>query len=120
MKALLRLCADARQVTPEGASALLCAAVFESRGAVLDGATDSGEQYGGYRENRPRGCVGPLLDAGASLNPRFPASRFQELFGPSPIVGDLIGPVEVCVAESSPQYAWAQELARANGLALWG
>merc|ERR1719191_1118587 len=91
------------------ATALMWAARYGTRGAVLDGATDSGEQYGGVQQ-RARGVVGPLLDAGARLDARMEARRFCEYFGPSPVREWAdVGPVEVCLAEAS-RAGWAQEI----------
>merc|ERR1719253_1891336 len=109
VKLMLRFGADARQVTPSGWSALLCGAVFESRGIVLDGASDSGESYGGYRD-RTRGVIGPLVDGGASTAPTLALDLFLDAFGPTPINSPLVGPIDVAVGEAGSNIGWALEI----------
>lgn len=106
---LLRLGADPNQVSPQGWTALLYAAVFQSRGIVTDGSTDSGEPYGGYR-SRARGVVGPLLDAGASLRSTLPLDIFCALFDPTPVTVAMVGPLEVARAEALGHAGWAEAL----------
>merc|ERR1719323_2327398 len=106
---LLRLGADPAQKTPEGWTALLYGASFQARGIVSDGSTDSGDQYGGYRR-RPRGVIGPLLDAGAVPSSTLPLKAFKEVFAPSPVIDALVGPSEVAQSEIAADSAWAQEL----------
>merc|ERR1711920_950706 len=91
--------ADASQVTPSGWSALVYAATFESRGVVIDGTTDSGEAYGGYR-CRSKGVVGPLLAAGATLTPTVPLEEFSRAFAPTLVTASPVGPVDVAECEA--------------------
>lgn len=109
VESLLRLGADPSQVTPAGWTALLYASAFESRGVVLDGASDSNAEYGGYR-SRARGVVGPLIDAGAGLSSTLPLTAFHSVFAPSPVCSTVVGPLDVAQAEASARAGWAEEI----------
>lgn len=106
---MLRLGADPNCATPQGWTALLYAAAFQSRGVMNDGSTDSGEVYGGYT-TRARGVLGPLLDAGAIARPTLPLAAFQQAFAPTPLADAVIGPVEIARTEAIAGVGWADEL----------
>lgn len=116
VESLLRRKADPCQVTPGGWSALILAAAFESRGVSLDGASDSGEDFGGRYRQRARGVVGPLLDAGADAKAQtLPLREFLQFFGPSPLGSvlrgeDNISAADIAQAEAFASAGWAQAL----------
>mmetsp|Transcript_66831 Transcript_66831/g.159954 ORF Transcript_66831/g.159954 Transcript_66831/m.159954 type:complete len:361 (+) Transcript_66831:87-1169(+) len=114
VKAMLDLRADPGQVTPKGWTALLYGATFESRGVVVDGASDSGEDYGGYR-CRTRGVVGPLLDAGASPRATLPLEEFKNAFAPTPVTSQVVGPLDVAVGEAGQNAGWSADIRKRAG-----
>lgn len=115
VESMIRWGADATQVTAAGWTALIYAAAFESRGVILDGASDSGASYGGY-QSRARGVVGPLLDNGADpAAPTLPLEMFLEAFGPSPVTAPHVSPLDIATEEASLRAGWAEEILERAG-----
>lgn len=106
VKSMLSLRADPLEVTPAGWTPLLYASIFEARGIVMDGQSDSGEAYGSYR-NRSKGVVGPLLEAVATLSPTLSLKEFCRACAPTPVSKPLVGPVDIARGEAGATAAWA-------------